>query len=646
MDFFGKSVVQMRDLDRICNLPEVSGLSESEVVELSELLLLDTARQEGFTLLQEQADMVAQYLNYDALFGCASAGAGKTLTALLIANLAFRGQYCQQHDKILYLLPSNLVEQLKRAIKWASKKIHFSVRFHFFSDYKGEDRAILSNSGPGVYVLGFGLLSSSKIEQLIHNVKPTLIIVDECHNLANRKSARTRRIMHYLKDHPARLVLLSGTIVRRDIMEYYHLMIHCLGGNSPIPIPWPQADSLSLSMKEPDRFIPKAQIRMAKPLADWAGEDWSLDPLENIEAIRKSYNKRLKTAPGVFISEDDKVPCTLLLNPVKSEGHGTYGYEELKNLVKKVEDEWVTPDGKEFEWALEKFKWINELWQGFYHELSWPEDHPLVNEAREHFEATNLLSKEIRRFLDEQHRPGMDTPLLIKNDMANHGNSNVPEELYLLWKDAKALEIPGLPKRISTPIRVSDFKIQATLKAWENIDDKTGGIIWYYNRPYGEWLFEEFSKKYGEENVMFCPAGNKIKEEMVATKGKILIASIEGHGTGTDGLQLNYHNNLVAQDLRTNKIAEQTIARTHRLGQEKDEIVFNILLASNYDDMKLSGILQNSYFVHLTHTKQRLLTGSWIESPQHFDTERLNMAGMFVNRGFTEKHLEELKELI
>jgi len=644
---FGKPAVKLSDLDRICALPTVPSLTDEEVEELSDILLLDSARDEGFSFLPEQANMIAQYLNFDGLFGCAAAGAGKTLTALTIANLASRGEITKKHNKVLYLLPSNLVEQLKRAIKWSSKKIRFTAKFHFFSDYKGSDREVLSKTaGNGIYVLGFGLLSGKETEKLIHNVEPSLVIVDECHALTNNKSARTRRVMHYIKKNPTNMVLLSGTIVRRDIMEYYNLISYTLEENSPCPLPWPQADSLSLAMKEPAGFIPKAQVRMAKPLADWAGEEWQEAPIDNIDVIRKSYRKRLKTAPGVFISEDDKVACSLLLNPLRSEGHGTYGYEELKELVRKVEEEWVTPYGDEFDWSLEKFRWINELWQGFYHELLWPEDHPKVNQAKELHAQSNELAKELRTFLGEKHRPGMDTPLLVRNDMSKHRAVNVPESLFFAWEEWKRMQDPDLPTRISNPIRVSDFKVQAALKAWKKIDDGTGGIVWYHNRPFGRWLYEVFSEEYGPENVMLCTAGSKIKDQMVQTKGKILIASIEGHGTGTDGLQLNYHNNLVAQDLRTSKIAEQTIARTHRHGQKKDEIIFNILTASVYDDMQLSGILQNSYFVHLSHTKQRLLTGTWINSPVHFDTERLQLYGVDVVKGFTDKHLDELRELI
>lgn len=647
MNIFGKQARPITDLNRICNLPEVEEVTPEDVEVFTESFITTKARKEGFRLLPEQASMVGHWINYQGLFGCAAAGAGKTLTALLIANLAYRGDYTDKKERILYLLPSSLCNQLKTAIKWARKRIHFTAPFYFFGDYsKVADRITLSQSGPGVYILGYGLLSGKDTEQMIHNVSPDLIIADECHTLTNRKSARTRRVVHYLRQNPdTNMVLLSGTIVRKTILEYHHLITFALKDNSPVPIPWQQAECLSIAMSNPDGFIPSGQIRLSKPLADWAGSDWSPKPSENILKLRKAYNKRLKSAPGVFISSDDKVATSLQLDLIKSTTKGTYGYEELKELVAQVEESWTTPSGDEFDYVLQKFKWINELWQGFYNDLQWPEDHPLVEEAKEAHLLHNVFAKELREFIGSTHRPGMDTPLLIRQNMANHGAVNVPESLYKAWKVWKDIDKEGFPTRISTPIRVSDFKVQAALEAWKKIEDGSGGLVWYYNTAYGEWLKDVFEEEYGDK-VLFAPAGNKAKIAAQESKGKIIIASIEAHGTGTDGLQLNYHNNLVAQDLRTAKTAEQTIARTHRHGQKKDEMVFSILAASKYDDMQLSGLLQNAYFIHTTHTRQRLLTGAWVNRPEHFDTAELREAGVGIVKEFNNKDLEGLKELV
>jgi hypothetical protein len=649
VSFFGPDkTTGIYDLNRICDLPEVALLTDEEVSGVSDYMIVDTQRAKGFSLLPEQANMVAQFINYEGLFGCAAAGAGKTLTAQLIANIAFRGDYTKPYKKILYLLPSNLIPQLKTSITWARRRIHFTVPFYYFDDYNPNDRETLSKTaGDGVYVLGYGMLSGKTTEGMIHNVSPDLIIADECHTLTNRKSARTRRVMHYLKKNPyTALCLLSGTIVRKTILEYHHLISLALKNNSPVPMPWPEAQHLSTALTNPDGMIPSMEIRMSRPLAEWAGETWAMRPSDNIDVLRRAYNKRLRTAPGVFISEDDKVATSLYMDLIRSKTQGTYGYKELVEMVKNVEESWVTPAGDEFEYVLQKFKWVNELWQGFYNDLIWPEDHPLVNEAKHAHDLSNILAKEMRSFLGSRHRPNLDTPLLVRRDMSIHGVNNVPPSLFKAWMDWKEANIEGLPKRLSVPVRVSDFKVQAALIAWKKIEDKEeGGIVWYYNNAFGKWLLEVFTEEYGDR-VLYAPAGTKYKEAAVNSSGKIIIASIEAHGTGTDGLQRKYHNNLVAQDLRTAKTAEQTIARTHRHGQEEDEMVFHILIASKYDDLQLSGILNNSYFIHTTHTRQRLLSADWITKPKQFKLEVLREAGVNILKDITQKQITELEEEI
>ncbi len=62
--------------------------------------------------------------------------------------------------------------------------------------------------------------------------------------------------------------------------------------------------------------------------------------------------------------------------------------------------------------------------------------------------------------------------------------------------------------------------------------------------------------------------------------------------------------------------------------------------------MQLSGILQNSYFIHSTHTRQRLLTGVWLDRPEHFEPEKLREAGVGVIKDFKREDYKELTELI
>jgi len=653
MDIFSRKCAPLSELKRICDLDQVSELSEGEVQEASKHFVKESALKNGFFLLPAQAAMTLQYVNYNGLFGGAAAGDGKTLTSLLIENLAFRGEHTGKCRKILHLLPSNLVDQLKRDIKWSRQKIHINTPYHFISDYKNpEDRMNLaSNGGEGVYVLGYGLLSGKDTEEIIHKIKPQLIVADECHTLTNRKSARTRRVMNYLTKNPyTKLVLLSGTICRKTIKEYHHLITYALKDNSPVPMHWHQAETLSIALEGVGDFFPAAEVRLAKPLADWAGEKWYAGITENIDGLRRAYNKRLRTCPGVYISGNSEVASSLVLNCIRTKGHGSSeeNYQELKRLIKDVNETWTTPSGDEFDYALQKFKWMNELSQGFYNNLIWPEEGtPLLAEAKARFDVEQELNRQVRQFLGGRHREGLDTPLLLRLSMKNHGAEHVGSDLYAVWKQWKSMDQKGLPSRISVPVRVSDFKINETVSAWNKLNkDKSGGVIWFYHQAFGKWLFDSFE---GREDVMLAPAGSKMKEFITNpdnVKGKTVIATMSGHGTGTNGLQHIFDKSLYAQNLHTATLAEQSLARLHRHGQESDQVEAHIMTASVYDDMHLTGILRNSYFLHLTHGKQRLLLGSWINAPKHFDTTELLEAGVDLPKGLDKQQLMELEELI
>ena len=125
------------ELDRILDLPQIPDLTESEIDQLSDKLILRSARNEGYRLLEAQANMIAQYVNFGGLFANAAAGSGKTMTCFLIHNLSLDGRYVPKVDRVLHLLPSDLIRQCKADVKVARKKIHFPNNVFYFSDLKG-----------------------------------------------------------------------------------------------------------------------------------------------------------------------------------------------------------------------------------------------------------------------------------------------------------------------------------------------------------------------------------------------------------------------------------------------------------------------------------------------------------------------------
>ncbi len=638
--------VKLTDLRRVCELPTLPLLTEGECEEVSEFFIQGEAYEEGFRLLPEQCNMVMQFVNYGGLIGSAAAGAGKTLASLLIANLGFAGEITEKHDKIIIFVPSKLVDQLKANMKWARRKIHFPADVFFFKDYKPKERITLAQSNkPGIYVMGYGFLSTKETEETLEHLKPSLIIADEAHKIAG-KSARRKRVEHYLKNNPTTAVcLMSGTMMNKELLEIHVLGKYALKENLPMPLPWPQAASLSEALAPKGPIIPMDKLRMARDLVEWAGLMYDGAAKSMLTTLRKAYHKRLSTAPGVFLSAGSKVKASINFDI----HYGEMNCPEVAEHIKNVEETWTTPDDQTFETALEKFKWIQELNNGFYNSLVWPEEHPLLEEAKYAHELGKLTKSLIRKFIGEKHRPGLDTPLLVRNDMSHHGARNVGGDIYEAWAVwKKASSVDGLPERISRFVRVSDEKVRFAVERWAKIDPKLeGGVVFYQRQGHGVWLVEHFEEAFGKANVIHAPAGMDLNTlaEKTDLRGIIVVASIGSHGTGVDGLQHHFNKIMYASDLNTIADSEQSIARLHRTGQEADEVEVHILSCSKHDDMKLAGILQDNYFLHLTLGKRRVFEGGWLTPPKSFDQKELLNEGVDVKNRLSKMELRDLSEV-
>src|ERR1019366_5557369 len=83
-------------------------------------------------------------------------------------------------------------------------------------------------------------LSRVNAADMLESYAPDLILCDEAQALRNPKAACTRRITRYLAKHSdTKMALLSGTITRRGLIDYWHLAGWALGEEQmPLPNNW------------------------------------------------------------------------------------------------------------------------------------------------------------------------------------------------------------------------------------------------------------------------------------------------------------------------------------------------------------------------------------------------------------------------
>lgn len=663
----GRDTADSLEIDRIIRLPTVPAVDEAVIDAFCAEEVQARYFEEGFRLFGTQVGAVLAWDLYGGGFFPIGVGWGKTLITLMIANRAYeRGE----SQRSMLFVPSQVYLQLtKTDIPWARKRVGLSVPFHLLGGRSLEDRRRIAGSGKkGCYILPYSLLSTRDSEAMlsgdqdnppankpaIDGVRPDLLILDEAHNVKNPKAARTQRLRRYMSAYQPRLVALSGTITSKSINDYHHLITQALRHLSPLPLSDALASNWSyvLDPEKPGADFGRAgsasKTGPLAPLVKWAKKRFpDKDIPDGIPGFRTAYRLRLTTTPGVVATGDYEIGVSLTIeNEPVPKFKQDPKWEDLDKLMRQVEDEWRTPSGDEIELGFHKWRYLYELTTGFYYKLRWPEIEELTRkglseaEAREylalaleHHEAKQEFSRALRKWIEYQGRPGLDTPLLVESNMAQHGDRNVGRALYGLWRAKKDLEFDGMPERISEPVRVCDYKVAHAVKWAEKLLHKThghkGALMWVHHDDPGRWLAEAL--KAARLPFLWCPSESVRKGSNAAildpkNADKIVVASMGGHGTGKN-LQ-HFEHQFFLQFPRQADLLEQVLGRTHRNGQEADELYPATCNTTDFDHQNMWACLIDSLYIHqTTGARQKAIYASYNPLPRRFPADFLRERG-------------------
>lgn len=573
-----------------------------------------------------------------------------TFITLMVANKAYQ----KGLRKMLLVIPSQVFSQLSQSdIKDARHKVGVNYPIHLLGDKPMDQRRMMARSGkPGLYIMPYSQLSTKDTSENLDAIKPQIIIADEAHNLANKRAARTRRLLAYVEKHKPEGVCLSGTFTAKSPQDYAHLTKWCLGDNSPLPVSaslvaeWAGLIDANASAYEMGGNLAGDGGRAGPllPLVRWARRQYPRENFsDDLAGFRKAYRFRFNSAPGVVTSRDASIGTSLVIhnNPVKDHKQAE-GWHDLEDLIKKVNDSWLTPNGDEIEHAIHCWKWLNELTCGFYNELTWPtpekyaehRKHLSVKEAEDMLERAKIqhaaeqqYASYFSRVWAERAPSGLDTPFLVGSDMRLHGAKNVPAEMYELWDAARQLKFDGMPERDSKAVRVCDYKIKQAVEWAKTLKKNTGALIWVHHQEAGKWMAEAL--KEADVDALHCPAGPRYNEMILKPENqqRIIVASMNAHGTGKN-LQAFQHQWFL-QWPRQSKMAEQTIGRTHRQGQQADELVVNMNLSLEFDELNFAACVNDALYIHqTTGNRQKLIYASYDPLPKVFPSEVLKERGL------------------
>lgn len=636
------------EVERILSLPIQGSISKEQSDEISFRCVSGDKFQEGFRLFRPQTEALITFSHLGCGFFPIGVGEGKTLITVWAANFAYT--QWEGFKKILLLVPSNLILQLtKMQIPWIREHLSISVPVYNLGKMTREKRKILVDlNRSGLYIMPYSLLSTTDTDYLLTKINPKLIICDEGQNLANRDSARSKRLFRYIahkyteEGETIHGVVLSGTLTKKSVKDYWHLIDWCLGQYSPLPRQRSLACDWGRVIDATGDAMPDT-VGCVVPLLEWALLNFPESQFPaNQTGFRRAYMSRLQTIPGVVTTGENSLGTRLdidpsLKSPILPEHQDTY--LSLCQLQKQVVDDWISPSGDVIEFAIHKFRYLYELSSGIYYEQLWPEIETIqkhhsceVKVAEDYLERAkyrhSLLQeyhRELRAFLLNTSIRGLDTPLLVAKNLSDHGDKNVPKQLYRFWADARDLEFQGIPERYSSPKRICPYKVDHTIeiaKTW----DEDGGVIWTYHRDVGEWIFEKASKIF--PRVFLCQEGQKSDSIILdpANADAIVIASSKAHGVGKN-LQ-HFKNQVFVQWPRSAAEAEQILGRLHRSGQQADEIVAPILNSNDFDFGVFAACLNESVYIQQsTGKKQRLLYANYLTFPRFFPI------GFLIERG-------------
>lgn len=654
-----KDPVAYREINRIIALPVVDGFPPEEREKFQRENVLAAAYAQGFRLHDVQVDAVLTFTKYRSLFAPIGVGWGKTLiTQMIPGKAAVLGM-----KKTLLLIPSQVYAQfMTRDVPFARGKIALhGTQFYGVNGTATMRRTIAASGRAGCYVMPYSILSTKDGLELMQMIRPDVVICDEAHSLRSYAAARTRRFIHYMAERakegtkPA-IVALSGTITAKSVMDYHHFIAHdpeyC-----PLPVPRRQAEQWAavLDAVSGGGETVSADVGPITPLLDWAiKQPAAPDCPYNSTGFRRAYQHRLRTAPTTVGTGDADIGTSLIVRTKHiplADCRKAPGWAELSKLRTQVADAWQSPDGDDIEFAMHKFRWLYELSSGFYNSLVWPtvellaerrklslaaaED--LLLRAKTHHAAVQAYHRQLRSWLQTHTVAGVDTPMLVAASMAKHDIQQVKDQaLYDLWCQARSLKTPDLPERDSVVKRVCPYKID---RACEWADEMGHGIIWFHHNGMGDWLHEVLPE------ATYCPAGDWYNKRILNTEDEIVIASITAHGTGKN---LQFHRNqLFLQFPRPAQAAEQAIGRTHRIGQQADEIIVDRFVAEeertdggigesfSFDELCFAACLNDALYIHqTTGSRQKLIYCDYTRpGPRVFPSQYL------AERGFDPQQL-------
>lgn len=410
----------------------------------------------------------------------------------------------------------------------------------------------------GLHHASIETLQTDRGLALLDKLRPDLVVVDEAHLLKNPQAARTKRLFKYLKMTGARAVFMSGTMCRRSIHEFWHMVVQALGEGAPVPLRWTEARDWADALDE----SPAVAI---KPGA-------LLQLCAEGESPREGYRRRLVSTRGVIAHEGvGECPASIRIMGVDL----PTPIPEIERTMQSIDERWVKGAcGNEIELSDPLSVWAakREAAMGFCYRWEWADgkvDEEWLRYRKDWAETVREIC----------HRGYADTEMTAARWLDSNGAKRLAWHASCQnWRQVR--DRPG-------PKTVADwFTYHVLAFVTQQMREVPGLLVWARERAVMEKL-----REMGANVVM---AGTTPQDD-----GRSKVLSLSSHKLGLN-LQTKHAHNLVLSPPSAAGDWDQLIARTHRAGQTEDEVTVRVLLHTQFSRSEFVRAVENAAFLRRT----------------------------------------------
>jgi hypothetical protein len=507
---FNRTVRRTSEIERILNLPRRAmsavEFGESIAEEMTELLRTPNGKQK---LRAVQAAALHDIGTLGGLFGPIPVGHGKTLISLL-------APYVLDAQRPLLVLPAALLKKTKK--EFAKYAEHWRVP-------------------PNIQLISYEMLGRVQSATFLEETNPDLIIFDEVHRAKNKRAAVTRRLIRYMRARPNTMVVaLSGTVMRKSLLDFGHILRWCLKKNAPIP-------ETDVELEEWAQALDERVEEYERALKAFSGG------VDDLDEARRGFKERLISTPGVVAvtgGEDDLVTSSLRITALK------YDVAPVtEQHFAKLRKDMLTPDDWQLMQAVDVWRHSRELAIGMHYVWNPRPPEPWRNARRD-------WNAFVRETLGKSRTLDSELQVVQACDAGR-----LPNKELEAWRAIRDSFTPNVEPRWH-----DDSALKVCIE-WM----KQPGIVWVEHRFFGDRL-AEFSgcKHYGAKGL--TDRGEFIDD---ADPNSAVILSIDANKEGRN-LQHKWSRNLITAPPEGADVWQQMLGRTHRPGQPADEVEVDVLL--------------------------------------------------------------------